>query len=84
MSITEHPVNFAAPPKKQRGHVQPEAPIISLRGPGRLGTKHVLAVANWSHSTLYNRMKTGQFPAPHKDGGSNFWTTEQVCNALGL
>ncbi len=68
----------------KRGHVQPEAPLISLREPGRLRTKHVLAVAGWSHSTLYNRMKMGLFPAPYKDGRSNFWTTEQIRDALGL
>ena len=72
------------PRPTKNGHVQPEAPIISLRQPGRLRTKHVLAVAGWSHSTLYNRMKMGLFPAPYKDGRSNFWTTEQVCDALGL
>ena len=68
----------------RRGHVLPEAPLISVRQPGRLRTKHVLALAGWSHSTLYNRIKAAQFPAPLKDGRSNYWTTDQVCSALGL
>lgn len=66
------------------GHVLPEAPLISLHQPGRLRTKHILAIAGWSHSTLYNRMRTGAFPTPLKDGRSNYWTTDQVCLALGL
>jgi predicted DNA-binding transcriptional regulator AlpA len=71
--------------KRQRsGHVQPEAPVISLDQPGRLRTKHVLAIAGWSASTLYNRIAAKNFPPPLKDGKSNFWTTEQVRNALGL
>jgi predicted DNA-binding transcriptional regulator AlpA len=68
----------------KNGHVQPEAPVISLREPGRFLTRHVLAVSGWSDSKLYNKIKLKQFPAPQKDGRLNFWTTEQVREALGL
>lgn len=69
---------------KQYGHVRPKAPVISLDQKGRLGTGNVLAVANWAHSTLYNKIAAGKFPPPQKDGRSNFWTTDQVREALGL
>ena len=73
-------------PKTKRsgsGHVKPESPAISLHQLGRLRTRHVLALAGWSHSTLYNRLKSGKFPAPQSDG-RNYWTTDQVREALDL
>lgn len=45
---------------------------------------NVLAVTGWSHSTLYNRIKAGRFPAPMKDGlVVNHWNTDDVREALG-
>ena len=70
--------------RRKTGHVRPKAPVIALDQKGRLGTDNVLAVANWSHSTLYNRIAAGQFPSPQKDGRRNFWTTDVVRKALGL
>ena len=74
-----------APQSKRSGsgHVKPEAPVISVHQPGRLRTKHVLALAGWSHSTLYSRLASGKFPVPQTDG-RNYWTTDQVREALGL
>ena len=69
---------------RRRSHVLPEAPMISLDQPGRLLTRHVLAVAGWSHSTLYVRMACGKFPPPLKDGRMNYWTTGVVKAALQL
>lgn len=65
------------------GHVEPEAPLISLDQPGLLRTRHVLALTGWAHATLYTRVRSGQFPAPQTDG-RNYWTTDQVREALGL
>lgn len=63
----------------QRGHVAPAAPLISLDAPGRLRTANVLALCGISHSTLYARLKTGDFPQPDgKDGGLNYWRTETI------
>lgn len=67
----------------QRGHVLPRAPIIDLYSPGRLRSSHVLALCGFSHSTLYSRMKAGEFPDPDgKDGGLNFWNTSTIRNHL--
>lgn len=69
--------------KKQRGHVFARPPIIDLYSPGRLRSGHVLALCGFSHSTLYSRMKTGDFPLPDgKDGGLNFWNTHTIKNYL--
>lgn len=65
--------------RAQRGHVAPAAPLISLDAPGRLRTANVLALCGISHSTLYARLKTGDFPQPDgKDGGLNYWRTETI------
>ena len=69
---------------RRRSHVSPEAPVISLDQPGRLLTRHVLALSGWSHSTLYLRISASRFPAPEKDGRLNYWLTSTVKKALGL
>lgn len=69
---------------KRRGHVLPQAPLISLDQPGRLLTRHVLALSGWSHSKLHRKLKEASFPAPEKDGRINYWTTQTVRAALGL
>lgn len=69
--------------RRKSGHVRPKAPIISLDEKGRLGTAQVLAISNWSDSTLRNRIAAGQFPAPKKDGRFNYWTTNEAREALG-
>lgn len=72
------------PPKRRSGHAKPRAPLISLDQPGRLYTGNVLAVANFSASSLFQRIKEGRWPAPHRDGHRNFWHTHEVKQALGL
>lgn len=68
---------------KQHGHVVPRSPSISLNGPGRLRTAHILALCGISHSTLYARQKAGTFPMPDgKDGGLNYWKTETIRKYL--
>lgn len=67
---------------RQRGHVLPSFPAISLDGPGRLRTKHVLALCSISHSTLYSHQKKNTFPAPDGFDGRNFWNTETIRNFL--
>ncbi len=70
-------------PDKQRGHVLPRTPLIDINSPGRLRTAHVLALCGFSHSTLYARIKSGDFAAPDgKDGGLNFWNTQTIRNYL--
>jgi predicted DNA-binding transcriptional regulator AlpA len=68
---------------KQRGHVVPRSPLIDLNSPGRLRTAHVLALCGISHSTLYTRLKAGNFPpSDGKDGGLNYWNTETIRQYL--
>jgi predicted DNA-binding transcriptional regulator AlpA len=68
----------------QRGHVAPRPPVIDLNYPGRLRTKHILALCGISHSTLYARLKAKTFPAPDgKDGGLIYWNTVTIKNYLG-
>lgn len=72
--------------KSSSGHARVKVPRIPLDVPGRYCTGNVLAVTGWSHSTLYNRIKSGHFPAPQKDHGSsmNYWTTDVIRAALDL
>lgn len=79
----------ATPSKKQSpgsksSHTRVKVPHIPLDMPGRYTTGNVMAVTGWSHSTLYNRIKAGEFPAPCKSGGLNYWDTATVRTALGL
>jgi predicted DNA-binding transcriptional regulator AlpA len=67
----------------QRGHVLPRLPIIDINSPGRLRSGHILALCGFAHSTLYARMKSGDFPRPDgKDGGLNFWNTDTIKSYL--
>ena len=69
--------------RRQRGHVMPLAPIISLSDIGRLRTAHVLALCGISHSVLYTRQKIGTFPkSDGKDGPHNFWNTKTIREFL--
>ena len=65
------------------GHVRPKQPLIDLHQPGWLRTGNVLALCNFSHSTLYDRMKRGLFPVPDGvDGGRNYWKTSTILKLL--
>lgn len=78
-------VSIARTRKPSGGHTRAKTPRIPLDMPGRYTTGNVLAVTGWSHSTLYNRIKDGRFPAPKKDGPAmNYWDTDTVREALGL
>jgi predicted DNA-binding transcriptional regulator AlpA len=69
--------------KKRPSHVLPRSPSIDLNGPGRLRTCHVLALCAISHSTLYNRLKAKEFPAPDgKSGRLIFWNTATMRSYL--
>lgn len=70
--------------KRRSGHAKPRQPLISLDSPGRLYTGHVLAVAGISAASLFNRIKSGAFPQPRKDGRLNWWPTHEIKTALGL
>ena len=81
-----------------RGHklrnraLKAKAPVISLDQPGRLRMAHLMALFSCSHTTIYQRIKTGEFPQP--DGhdwpdrpigkqGRPFWNTSTIRSQLG-
>lgn len=69
--------------KKRTSHVLPRPPEIDLNGPGHLRTCHVLALCAISDSTLRNRQKANQFPAPDgKNGRLNYWHTATIRKYL--
>lgn len=71
--------------KAQRGHVIAKPPTIDISGPGRLRSKHVLALCGLSHSTLYKRMSEGDFPKyDGKDGRLNYWNTATIRGYLNI
>lgn len=69
---------------KRNGHTKSRLPAIPVDMPGRYTVGNVMAIANWSHTTLYARIKAKRFPAPQKDGKINYWTTDVVRKALNL
>lgn len=91
MSAANSPApNLAAPTdgiprRKQKGHVLPKQPPISLDTEGRLRTAHLLAIFAISHSSLYSRMRDGRCPLPDgRDGNRLYWNTSSVRQFLGL
>lgn len=71
--------------------VKAKAPVISLSQPGRLRMANLMAIFSCSHTTIYQRIKTGEFPKP--DGydwpqrpvgkqGRPYWNTETIRNRL--
>lgn len=67
---------------KKSGHVLPRPHQIDLNQPGRLRTAHVLSLCAISHSSLYNRMKSGAFPQPDGNDGLNYWNTSTILAHL--
>jgi hypothetical protein len=56
---------------------------IDLQQPGRLRAGHLMTLFSVSHSTLYNRIRTGLIPKPDGvDGARPFWKTETVRQVL--
>jgi len=77
--------------KAQSRAVKAKAPVISLDQPGRLRMANLMAVFNCSHTTIYQRIKTGEFPKP--DGydwpsrpvgkqGRPYWNTATIRGRL--
>lgn len=74
-------------PRKQSRAVKAKPPMIPLDQPGRLRMANLMAIFNCSHTTIYQRIKTGEFPRP--DGydwpsravgkqGRPYWNTETI------
>jgi hypothetical protein len=84
MRITPQ-ASITAPPKKQRGHTAPKAPLISVDQAGRYRVAHLLAVLGISHATLYAGLKptpgetTTRYPKPDGwDGKFPYWNTSTI------
>lgn len=74
----------ASPHPAKSGHSK-ALPIagIDLQQPGRLRAGHLMTLFSVSHSTLYNRIRTGLIPKPDGiDGARPFWKTETVRQVL--
>ena len=82
---TTQQTSITAPPKRQRGHTQARAPVISLDQCGRLRVCHLLAILGVSHATFYAGLKmkpgetTTRYPQPDGyDGKFPFWRTGTI------
>jgi hypothetical protein len=74
--------------QKRRGRpVMARAPIISLDQPGRLRMANLMAIFGCSHTTIYQRIKRGEFPKPdgydlpHRPVGKQgrpYWNTATI------
>lgn len=76
--------------KVRKGHGRPvmaKAPIISLDQPGRLRMANLMAIFGCSHTTIYQRIKRGEFPGadgydlPHRPVGKQgrpYWNTATI------
>lgn len=82
-SVQKKHSNIPSRTSRGSGHVKPKRPDISLDEPGRLRTAHVLALAGFSHSTLYARIDAKRFPPPDgRDGGMLYWNTSTIREYL--
>lgn len=78
-----HVNNEPAVKSGQRGHTKAKPPSISLNEPGRLRVCNLLALFGVSHSTLYTRLKAGDYPPPDGyDRKSPYWKTSTVKKLL--
>ena len=69
--------------RKKSGHTRASPPLISLDQPGRLRVANILAIFNFSHSTLYARLRMKRFPPPDgRDGAMPYWHTSTVKTFL--
>ena len=69
--------------KRSNGHTKPAAPLIDLDGHGRLRVANLLALFGFSHSTLYTRIRSGDFPSPDgHDGRNPYWRTSTIRSLL--
>lgn len=88
----QHPGTQDCAGKRIRNHARPaKPPIISLEQPGRLRVAHLQALLSISHTTIYQRIKTGLLPKP--DGwdlpdrpegkqGRPYWKTSTIRSFL--
>jgi predicted DNA-binding transcriptional regulator AlpA len=64
-----------APIKEVRGK---QPPPIDIDRPGRLRVSDVTRLLRISRATLYNRVNSGIYPKPEKDGYMTFWRSEAI------
>lgn len=44
----------------------------------RLRVPDVIAKVGWKRPTIYKKIKTGEFPPPHKDGRTSYWMEHEI------
>lgn len=65
--------------KAKRTHTQARS-VANLRldVPGRVRVGHMMTLLSVSHSTLYERIKSGTIPKPDGKDGRPYWHTSTV------
>jgi|JI6StandDraft_1071083.scaffolds.fasta_scaffold78913_2 hypothetical protein len=69
--------------KAKRTHTQARS-VANLRldTPGRVRVGHMMTLLSVSHSTLYERIKSGAIPKPDGKDGRPYWHTSTVQTLL--
>ena len=70
--------------KRQSGHVQPRALLISLDQPGRVRIAEWLGMLGIKHATFYTRRWQEILPKPDGHDPRPFWNTETVRAFLDI
>src|SRR4051812_44971978 len=66
-----------------RGHTQARPPLLALDQLGRLYVGNLMAIYGASHSSLYERLRTGGVPpADGRDGRRPYWLTSTIQSHL--
>jgi hypothetical protein len=81
---TKNRSSVTTPPKRQRGHTSPKAPLIGLDQTGRLRLANCLAILSIHHSTFCRGVRSGRYPPPDgRDGKFPYWNTKTIASFLG-
>lgn len=60
-----------------------KAPTMNLDQPGRLWLSNLMHLFGVSHQTIYNRIKSGEYPSEDgMDGKRRFWKTSTIRKFL--
>lgn len=67
----------------KKTHRKGKAPLVSLDQPGRLWIPNLIHLFGVSHQTIYNRIKSGEYPSEDgMDGKRRFWKTSTIRQFL--
>lgn len=82
-SVAECVVGEEKIAKHRNGHAKPKSvSFLNLDVIGRVRVGHMLTLLKISHSTLYQRIKSGRLPKPDGQDTRPYWHTSTVRNLL--